>query len=117
MTPIYRLALADTFTGQYPDARAFVEGLLGQVLAEARATGWTAARLFHADMTGGEPDGMGATLAIALEPAEADASVDDVRAFLKDRRRVPEAADFGQRPQARPGAGRSRPPCRSACGA
>lgn len=81
MSLVYRIATADDFDRRFASPKAFIAHLLGQLLLEARRVGWTGSTLHEASWKKG-------SAFIAIAPAaRGEASVDDVRRFIKETKR------------------------------
>lgn len=82
---VFRIATSDHFTGQYRDKAAMIGAMLGRLKVEARRDGWGGTVLQDAIWTpgaGGEPD----QATIALDRGQGDATIDDVRMFLREQK-------------------------------
>lgn len=90
MSSVYRIGTADTFAGQYRDAKTFIESLLGRLKVEARRQGWHGTALYDAEITRerGKPD----MYFVALSPGLGEVSVAEIRAFLVDKKRKQKVA-------------------------
>ena len=83
---VYRIGTADTFTGQYRDRAAFIEGILGRLAIEARERNWQGTRLHEANWHPGADAGADMAF-IAVEPGDGHVTVGEVRMYLVERKR------------------------------
>jgi hypothetical protein len=88
------IALADSFTPQYPSEKALVGAIVGKLKIEARERGWKGTKLLEAEwidrkrqaergyVSGGDPIAL-----VVIGPGHGDVTVDEVSAFIRDKRK------------------------------
>lgn len=81
---VYRIAMTGSVDGTYRTERTLVESVLGQIKIRAIQEGWHGQQIHDADWIKSKTDPD--MVLIVLEPGLGDVNVDQLRAFIKDRK-------------------------------